>query len=316
MNNYCIWRSVHLEAPVLLPIEAMNDWPDILDQIQQNTGLVPDIRDIRRVSGGSINSSFILGSDTQQIFIKINLRKHLEMFEAEAAGLSVIANTNTILSPGVLCTGHNTKVSFIAMQALTLQSRVPATCYRKFGQQLAKLHRNQQPRFGAKLDNTIGTTPQINTLSTSWFDFWRIHRLGFQLELARKNGAPVALVEDGLRLNEKFEALFDVPPKASCLHGDLWQGNWGFNESGVAVIFDPAHYFGDRETDIAMTTLFGRAPPEFYAAYTAAYPLRDGYAIRESFYNLYHILNHLNLFGVSYAKRAHRIILTLLSELG
>jgi fructosamine-3-kinase len=111
----------------------MNDWPDVLDKIKQKTGLTPDIRDIRRVSGGSINSSFILGSDTQQIFVKINLRKHLQMFKAEAAGLSVIANTNTILSPCVLCTGHSTKVSFIAMQSLTLQSPVPATSYRKFG---------------------------------------------------------------------------------------------------------------------------------------------------------------------------------------
>lgn len=299
-----------------MPIDAMNNWPDILDQIQQNTGLSPDLRDLRQVSGGSISSSFILGSDTQEIFVKVCHCKHLEMFKAEAAGLSAIANTNTILTPGVLCTGHSAKVSFIAMQALTLQDRVPVSSYREFGEQLANLHRNQHPYFGAEFNNTIGTTPQTNTLSNSWFEFWRVHRLGYQLELARKNGASIALIEDGQRLNEKFEALFDVPPKASCLHGDLWQGNWGFNKTGVAVIFDPAHYYGDRETDIAMTTLFGRAPPDFYAAYTAAYPLRDGYATRESFYNLYHILNHLNLFGGSYGKQAHKMVLMLLSELG
>ncbi len=294
----------------------MNNWPDILDQIQQGTGLSPDARHIRRVSGGSINSSFLLGSHRLQIFIKIHLRNHIEMFKAEAAGLSAIANTGTISSPVVLCTGISEKVSFIALQALNLQREGSAANYRSFGRQLAELHHYQQADFGADFNNTLGITPQRNTLSNSWFDFWRTHRLGFQLKLAHKNNAPSALIEDGLRLNEKFEALFDVPPKASCLHGDLWQGNWGFNESGKAVIFDPAHYFGDRETDIAMTSLFGRAPPEFYTAYAAAYPLREGYATRETFYNLYHILNHFNLFGGSYADQAHKMILILLSELG
>ena len=294
----------------------MNDWPDILDIIQQNTGLLPDIRYVRRVSGGSINSSFVIGSDTLQIFVKINLRKHLEMFKAEAAGLSAIAQTSAISSPVVLCTGYCKKVSFIAMQAVKLQTNLPATSYRVFGQQLADLHRNYQPLFGAEFDNTIGTTLQRNALSNDWFNFWRNHRLGFQLELARKNSAPFALIEEGQRLNESFEVLFDEPPKASCLHGDLWQGNWGFNEAGEAVIFDPAHYYGDRETDIAMTKLFGRAPPDFYAAYNAAHPLRAGYAVRETFYNLYHVLNHFNLFGGSYASQAHQMILKLLSELG
>jgi protein-ribulosamine 3-kinase len=294
----------------------MNDWPDILKQIQQSTGLSPDLQYIRRVSGGSINSSFVVGSDALQIFVKINHRKHLEMFKAEAAGLSAIENTGTILSPAVLCTGHCNTASFIAMRAIKLQRNVAPANYRAFGQQLAALHRCQQSRFGVNLDNTIGTTLQRNTLSVNWFKFWRTYRLGFQLKLAHENNAPLALIEDGQRLNENFEALFDAPPKASCLHGDLWRGNWGFDESGAAVVFDPAHYFGDRETDIAMTTLFGRAPADFYAAYAAAYPLREGFTNRAAFYNLYHILNHFNLFGGSYANQAHKIILTLLSELG
>jgi protein-ribulosamine 3-kinase len=239
----------------------MNDLPEILDIIQQNTGLSPDRRCVRRVSGGSINSSFVIGSDTLQIFVKMNLRKHLEMFKAEATGLSAIAQTNAISCPDVLCTGYCKKVSFIAIQAIKLQANVPATSYRVFGRQLADLHRNYQPLFGAEFDNTIGTTLQRNVLSNDWFSFWRTHRLGFQLELARKNNAPFSLIEEGQRLNECFELLFDEPPKASCLHGDLWQGNWGFNEAGEAVIFDPAHYYGDRETDLAMTALFGRAPP-------------------------------------------------------
>lgn len=237
------------------------------------------------------------------------------MFQAEAAGLRSIANADAILSPEVLCTGNSGKLSFIAMQAVNLQSMGSAASYRAFGQQLANMHRCRQPVFGASIDNTIGSTPQHNPWSNNWYDFWRKHRLGFQLDLASQNHAPSELIDDGLRLNENFDMFFDQPPKASCLHGDLWQGNWGFNESGMAVIYDPAHYFGDRETDIAMTTLFGRVHADFYAAYQECYPLNDGYAVRKEFYNLYHILNHFNLFGGAYAGQAHSVVRALLAEI-
>ncbi len=196
-------------------------WLDILKQIEQNTGLSPDHNCIRRVSGGCINSSFLVGSKDLQIFVKINLRKHLTMFEAEAAGLSSIANAEAILSPEALCTGSSREVAFIAMQAINLQGTASATSYRTFGRQLANMHRYHQPRFGASVDNTIGLTPQHNPWSNNWFDFWRKHRLGFQLDLACQNHAPSSLIDDGLRLNENFGALFDQQPQAACLHGDL-----------------------------------------------------------------------------------------------
>jgi protein-ribulosamine 3-kinase len=293
----------------------MPNWPDILKQIKQNTSLSADRHCIRQVSGGCINSSFLIGGEDLQIFVKINLREHLAMFEAEAIGLSSIANAEAILSPEVLCTGCSKEVAFIAMQAIDLQNTNSAASYRAFGLQLANMHRYQQPRFGANVDNTIGSTPQYNPWSKSWFEFWRKHRLGFQLDLACQNRAPRGLIDDGLRLNESFEALFDRQPKAACLHGDLWRGNWGFNEFGVAVIFDPAHYFGDREADIAMTALFGPAHADFYAVYQECYPLDDGYTVRATFYNLYHILNHFNLFGGAYASQAHNMVRSLLSEL-
>ncbi len=293
----------------------MLDWPDILKQVQQHSGLIPDSNHIMAASGGCINSCFLVGSNPSQVFIKTNARESLPMFEAEAVGLQTIANANAISTPGVLCTGISNNVAFIAMQALHLNENESTASYRKFGQQLADMHQYQQPLFGSSTDNTIGSTPQPNSKSANWFDFWRKYRLGFQLDLAHHNHAPRKLIDDGLLLNERFEAFFDKPPKAACLHGDLWQGNWGFTESGKAVIFDPAHYFGDRETDIAMTTLFGRAHPDFYAAYQESYPLRDGYALREVFYNLYHVLNHYNLFGGGYARQAHDMIKRLLSEL-
>lgn len=292
----------------------MSNWPDIIDQIQQNTGLTIDSRHLSPVTGGCINTAYLLGIGKQQVFIKTNCRNRLKMFEAEAEGLCQIANARAVRVPEVLCTGVSEDTAFIAMQAIQFSAPVTSS-YRNFGQQLAALHHHRESRYGASLDNTIGSTPQTNSWSDDWCQFWRDHRLGFQLDLARRNHAPAALIDDGLRLRDECKSLFKHKPKASCLHGDLWQGNWAFDHTGLAVIFDPAHYFGDRETDIAMTTLFGRAPVDFYAAYHSAYKLDDGYSVRETFYNIYHILNHYNLFGGGYATQAHNMVQNVLSEL-
>lgn len=292
----------------------MNYWPGVLDQIQQNTGLSFDHPSISRVSGGCINNSFLISDGQEQVFVKTNRSEYLTMFEAEANGLKVIAESNAIRVPHIMCTGLSGKTAFIVMQAIRM-GRAHAGSYREFGQQLATMHRYQNTRFGSSIDNTIGSTPQHNPWSDDWFEFWRKYRLGFQLNLALENNASSQLIDDGLRLNDSFDALFERQPNAACLHGDLWQGNWGFDYSGKVAIFDPAHYFGDRETDLAMTSLFGRAHADFYAAYQETYPLKTGYTIRESFYNIYHILNHFNLFGGAYAAQAHDMIKIVLSEL-
>jgi protein-ribulosamine 3-kinase len=161
---------------------------------------------------------------------------------------------------------------------------------------LATLHRTTGPRFGWHRDNWIGATPQINTWCDDWCEFWQERRMRPQLELARKNG-------------------FDIPdppklthnPRPSLLHGDLWNGNAGFIEDGP-VIFDPAVYYGDREADLAMTELFGGFPARFYDAYHEAFPLPTGYETRKHFYNLYHLLNHLNIFGAGYLAPVRRTL--------
>ena len=269
---------------------------------------------IRCVSGGSINSAHIVGHNHSAVFVKTNQQSLLPMFEAEALGLLTIAKAGAINVPTSYCTGTSEATSFIAMQVIETSSAAENS-YARFGEQLAMLHQYQSKQFGAQIDNTIGSTPQHNARSDNWFDFWREHRLGFQLELAKLNHAPGTLIDDAYALGDQMEDLFDAPPKAACLHGDLWQGNWTFDASGNAVIFDPAHYFGDRETDIAMTTLFGRAHPDFYEAYNNVYPLSEHYTTRQTFYNLYHILNHYNLFGGGYANQAHQMVQSLLSEL-
>ena len=180
------------------------------------------------------------------------------------------------------------------------------------GVQLAELHRRTKDRYGWYRDNTIGLTAQSNSWEGSWVDFYREHRLTFQLRLARDNGFGGDLQDRGSQLLNRLPIYFDgFEPPASLLHGDLWGGNWGCSH-GQPVMFDPAVYYGDRETDIAMTRLFGGFGSAFYDAYESAWPLSDGHNERSHLYQLYHVLNHLNLFGGGYLGRALGLIDKLL----
>jgi len=180
------------------------------------------------------------------------------------------------------------------------------------GKQLAKQHRFCAEQFGWSRDNTIGSTPQHNSWSDDWVSFFAERRLGFQLELAAQNGFAGDLQSQGRQLIDNLGYFFsDYWPEASLLHGDLWGGNWA-SSNGRPVIFDPAVYYGDRESDIAMTRLFGGFGREFYAAYEEAWPTTSGSEKRTRLYQLYHVLNHLNLFGASYLGRAQDVIRNLL----
>ena len=138
----------------------------------------------------------------------------------------------------------------------------------------------------------------------------------FQLDLAERRGAAARLLSQGERLLLDLPVLFDsYQPVASLLHGDLWSGNYAYLPSGEPTLFDPAVYYGDREADLAMTELFGGFGADFYAAYNNAWPLDSGYRTRKTLYNLYHILNHFNMFGGGYLGQAQRMMDSLLSEL-
>jgi len=187
---------------------------------------------------------------------------------------------------------------------------------RDAGRRLAALHRRTAPAFGWRRDNTIGATPQPNPWTESWEPFWREQRLGHQLRLAARNGYGGRLQTLGERLMTRLPTLLDHAPAPSLLHGDLWGGNIGYTVEGEPVIYDPAVYFGDREADLAMTELFGGFGGEFYAGYREAWPLDAGYATRKLLYNLYHVLNHLNLFGGGYGAQAEAMMGRLLAEVG
>jgi fructosamine-3-kinase len=185
----------------------------------------------------------------------------------------------------------------------------------QLGEQLVDLHRVTADCFGAHRDNYIGATSQPNPNEDDWNLFYARHRLQHQLDLAAGNGASDDVLDTGYQLVAELPAILaGYTPSPSLLHGDLWGGNWAVLPDGAPVIFDPAVYFGDRETDLAMTRLFGGFPADFYAAYMAAWPLEPGHEYRCTLYQLYHVLNHFNLFGGAYLGQAARMLETLLSE--
>lgn len=234
------------------------------------------------------------------------------MFAAEHDGLREIAGTRTVRVPQPVAHGVSGSFAFLVLEYLELGSGGNS---RLLGEQLASLHRASARQFGFAIDNTIGSTPQPNGWMDEWVGFWRERRLGFQLQLAGRNGFGGRLQELGERLQGALPAFFSgYALQPSLLHGDLWGGNHSYLGNGTPVIYDPAPYYGDREADIAMTELFGGFDPGFYNAYRASWPLDAGYATRKTLYNLYHILNHANLFGGGYARQAEGMMQKLLAE--
>jgi protein-ribulosamine 3-kinase len=268
-----------------------------------------------RVHGGSINESWRWESRQGPLFVKVAAAAQHPMFAAEAAGLQGLEAAAAVRVPRVLGCGVSPAHAWLALEWIEFGS-ADGAAETQLGTRLALQHRHVADTFGWSQDNTIGSTPQINTRCQDWVSFWRERRLRYQLELAARNGHGARLERGGARLLERLGGLFaGYRPAASLLHGDLWGGNWGADRHGEPVIFDPAVYYGDREADLAMTRLFGGYGPHFYAAYEAAWALDAGAANRVRLYNLYHILNHLNLFGGGYLRQALDTVEGLNAEL-
>ena len=291
------------------------DWQSISACIETATGQAFNVVAASPLSGGDINSAFRLQGNDKAYFVKLNRPDLVAMFEAEFAGLQDLARTRTIRVPVPVVCGQTAEHAFLVLENLEFGHSNHASD-RLLGQQLALMHQQEQPYFGWHRDNTIGSTLQRNSQSDDWLTFWREQRLGFQLKLAADKGYGGRLQADGERLSSGAAALFaNYRPQPSLLHGDLWAGNAAVDKLGHPVVFDPACYYGDREADLAMTELFGGFSRDFYAAYQAAWPLDQGYGVRKTFYNLYHIVNHLNLFGGGYLRQAESMMAMLLSEL-
>lgn len=320
----------------------MTDWPAISAAIDSATRQPFQLINHEATGGGCINQTYrIRGQDGRQFFVKLNDVRYAAMFAAEVAGLETIAATQTIRVPQPVAHGITNSHGFLVLEHLELRSCGDA---KLLGEQLAALHRctSNKPSmltatfpplcrervgegvetsplhtpscFGFTQDNFLGTTAQPNAWTDDWVTFWREQRLGFQLRLAAQNGYHGKLQTFGEKLLDALPTFFaNYSPQPALLHGDLWSGNHAFLADGTPVIFDPAPYYGDRECDLAMTELFGGYSADFYAAYHAAYPLDIGYVPRKDLYNLYHILNHANLFGGGYVRQAEGMMQKLLA---
>jgi len=266
-----------------------------------------------RRGGSSFHETWRLDLGRTPFFVKINTPAHAAMLDAEADGLRALGATNAVRVPAPIACGVAGEYAYLALEWLEFGRGGHDSA---LGHALAQLHRTTSPRFGGARPNTIGTTPQDNAWSHDWAAFFRDRRIAPQLMLAARNGHRGTLQRDGERLLAAIPALLaGHTPAPSLLHGDLWSGNAAALTTGEPAIFDPATYYGDREADLAMTELFGGFGRDFYVAYCDAWPLSPGYEMRRTLYNLYHVLNHLNLFGGGYRAQAEAMIGRLLAEL-
>ena len=269
--------------------------------------------------GGCINEAWLVEArpgfgENRTVFVKTNRAGKASMFSAEAEALEEIAATGTIRVPRPLWHGVIGDSAFLVLESIAMRSRGTAESEFQRGVQVARLHRCIEPqgRFGWHRENVIGETRQLNDWSESWQGFYAECRIRLQLDLARRKGRSFRGADElTARIPEFFR---DYQPVPSLLHGDLWGGNAAFDEAGNPVIFDPATYYGDRETDLAFTEMFGGFGSEFYRGYESEWPLDSGHGLRKTLYNLYHVLNHDHLFGGVYAIRAQGMIDQLLGE--
>lgn len=310
-------------------------WTQIATRISEVTGKNFEINQRRSVAGGCINQGYAVTGNTGTYFVKFNQASKLEMFEAEALGLRQMLATQTIRVPKPICVGTAVEYAYIVLEWLELGNGNNTQSWEALGCQLAAMHcwhpflgttasnsqsstfpnppectQGSQNKFGWDVNNTIGSTPQINTWTANWAEFFAEYRLGYQFKLARRRGGHFPLET---KVMAAIPKLLNHQPQPSLVHGDLWGGNAGITTSGEPLIFDPAAYIGDHEVDLAMTELFGGFPTAFYRGYNDIWTIEEGYKRRKILYNLYHILNHFNLFGGGYASQANRMMEQILN---
>ncbi len=261
------------------------------------------------LSGGCISNAYKIETlNNEQFFLKIN-DSSSDMFIKEANGLLELEKAKAIRVPQVIIKNNE----FILLEFLH-QGRRSKTFFEDFGRKFAQLHQYHSEHFGFYEDNYIGSNPQKNLCSenekNNWINFYFNNRILFQYKLAEKKGYTTEELKNGIKkLENKIEnILSDSLEKPSLLHGDLWGGNYMIDENGNAALIDPAVYYGHREADLGMTKLFGGFNSEFYKAYNEFFPLPEGSEYRENIYKLYHVLNHLNLFGSGYYSQAISLI--------
>ncbi|GAB1259928.1 fructosamine kinase family protein [Aurantivibrio plasticivorans] len=253
--------------------------------------------------GGDINRTFKLQADSGVFCLKFNEHCPADFFHAEAHGLSQLQTHSPLQAPSVIIA----EADFLVLEYINPAPR-SKDYWRALAEGLAQQHTSTSGSFGLSRDNYCGLTPQPNRVMDNGYDFFCEMRLGYQTKIAYDAGRLSSAVKNKLdKLMNNIDAVIPAQP-ASLLHGDLWSGNIHSNSMGEPVLIDPAVYFGWRETDLTMTHLFGGFGEEFYEAYQEIYPMDDDWRSRLPLYNLYHLLNHLNLFGENYLPQVEQIV--------
>lgn len=270
------------------------------------------VRDISPIAGGCIDEAFRVDGPAARYFVKLGRSARGADFAAEAEGLEALDQAHGLRVPRPVAHGQAAGRAFLAVEHVALRP-LTGEASALLGEAVAELHGIVADTYGWHRDNRIGSTPQRNARTGDWALFWRENRLGYQLELAAGRGNQ-QLARAGEKLMAQLPSLLgDHQPEASLVHGDLWGGNAAMDEAGYPVVFDPAVYHGDRDTDLAMAELFGGFSPMFFEAYHGAWPVEPGYREwRRDLYQLYHLLNHDALFGGHYADESLRVIQRLL----
>ena len=292
-------------------------WQLIANKISDSIGDNFQCQTISPVGGGDINQAAIVSDTRNKFFIKWNNANRIDMFEKEVLSLQAIASSQSVKVPQVINFGIAESSSYLVLEYLELQTKANKT---ELAEQLAKMHlysgdKYHQDKFGFHQDNYIGYSEQLNRWRADWIVFFRELRLGKQMEMLRSKSGSTGLLDDLARLQQQLDKFFvEYHPKPSLVHGDLWQGNYDFTSSGEPVVYDPACYYADFEVDLAMMELFGNPGSDFFAAYHRINPIHPGYSIRKVLYNLYHILNHANMFGGGYLDQAQNMTDRLLAH--
>lgn len=289
--------------------------PGIAAWLEEETGICLRLDTARIVSGGCIHDACLIErEDGGRVFLKSNRPDSLPLLTAERRCLDLLGASGAIRVPRPHASGVVDGKACLAMEGLELRSGAGTDASVRMAERLAAMHRVRSPagKFGADLDNFIGATWQSNTPTESWADFFIEQRLEPQLKLAAARGRIFPEAAKLLSAVHSHLALLKIEP--SLLHGDLWGGNAGYLPDGEPVLFDPASYYGDRETDLAFTRLFGGFAPAFYHRYRELVPAPE--PVRESIYNLYHLLNHYHLFGGGYGEQSAALMREILREIG
>lgn len=289
-------------------------WPRVEAAIRAAVGDAFRIRRVRPAGGGRIHDAACVSGDGERFFVKRNGVDYRDDFAAEAAALAELRAAHDLRIPRPIAHGVAGDEAYLVLEYIDMQP-LTGEAMARLGEGLAELHGVVRDTFGWDRDNAVGATPQRNAPHGDWTEFWRENRLAYQLErVARRDPA---LARAGEPLVTGLDRLLGGHrPEASLVHGDLQAGNAAMDADGVPVLFDPAVYFGDRETDLAMSELFGGFSPLFFEAYQGAWPPEPGYReVRRDLYQLYHLLNHFNLFGGHYGGDARRCIERLRSRL-